>query len=107
MQCDDAAPDSGKTTLGFCIMTTPPPTAATTLLSTSKGPTHASSDTHHIRLNRVKAKVKGQRFRNLQAMQEQVDAVIGTVTQAEFAAAFIRLQERWRRCVTADGAYFE
>ncbi len=57
--------------------------------------------------DKVKSFLKGQRFGSVAELCEQVDAVIGNITQDEFRRAFDRLHRRWRACVAAGGEYFE
>ncbi len=56
---------------------------------------------------RIKSKVKGIRHHDLNQLQQSVDATIASITQQEFANAMARLPERLRRCVAAQGRYFE
>ncbi len=57
--------------------------------------------------HKVKTKVKGIRHHNVDQLQEAVDASIGSITRAEFTATMDRFTERLRRCIAAEGRYFE
>ncbi len=56
---------------------------------------------------RIKRPIKGCTFQILQEVQNQVDAIIGQIPVEDFAFAMCRMKERMRRCVVANGEYFE
>lgn len=57
--------------------------------------------------NKLKLKMKGVRHRDIPALEQSVDAAIGAIPQADFAAALARLPECFRGCIAAEGRYFE
>lgn len=56
---------------------------------------------------RIKKEVRGTRFRTIAALQARIDQVIGGITQAEFTQAMENYPDRLRRCIAAQGEYFE
>ncbi len=57
--------------------------------------------------SRIKKHVRGIRFRSLADLQESVERVIKGISEAEFQEAMERYPDRLRRCIAAEGAYFE
>ena len=53
------------------------------------------------------SKLRGYRYETIKEMKEAVTKVIDTLTQEDFDGAFQKLLERYNRCITADGDYFE
>ena len=51
-------------------------------------------------------KLRDCRYETIEEMKEAVTKVIGTLTQEDFHAAFLKLLERYK-CIAARGDYFE
>ena len=49
----------------------------------------------------------GYRYETIEEMKEAVTKVIDTLTQEDFHGAFQKLLERYDKCITAGGDYFE
>ena len=47
------------------------------------------------------------RYETIEEMKEAVMKVIDTLTQEDFHGAFQKLLERYNKCITARGDYFE
>ena len=52
-------------------------------------------------------KLRGCRYETIEEMKEAVTKVIDTLTQEDFYGAFQKLLERYNKCITAGGHYFE
>ena len=52
-------------------------------------------------------KLRGWRYETIEEMKEAVTKVIDTLTQEDFDGTFQRLLERYNKCITAGGDYFE
>ena len=52
-------------------------------------------------------KLRGCRYETIEEMKEAVTKVIDTLTQADFHGAFQELLERFIKCITSGGDYFE
>ena len=52
-------------------------------------------------------KLTGCRYETIEEMKEAVMKVIDTLTQEAFHGAFQKLLERYNKCITARGYYFE
>ena len=52
-------------------------------------------------------KLRGFRYERIEEMKEAVTKVIDTLTQEDFDGAFEKLLERYNKCITAGGDYFE
>ena len=52
-------------------------------------------------------KLRGCRYETIEEMKEAVTKVIDTLTQDDFHGAFQKLLERYKKCNSAGGAYFE
>ena len=52
-------------------------------------------------------KLRGCRYETTEEMKEAVTKVIDTFTEEDFHGAFQKLLERYNKCVTAGGDYFE
>ena len=52
-------------------------------------------------------KLRGCRYETIEEMKEAVTKVIDTLTQEDFHEAFQKLSERYKKCITAGGDYFE
>jgi hypothetical protein len=55
----------------------------------------------------MKLKLKGRRFDGLEEIQRELQNVLGTLREQDFHHTFQQWQQRWDRCVTAQGDYFE
>ena len=56
---------------------------------------------------KLKDKLSGCRYETIEEMKEAVTKVIDTLTQEDFHGAFQKLLERYNKCITAGGDYFE
>ena len=52
-------------------------------------------------------KLRGCRYETIGEVKEAVMNVTDTLTQEDFHGAFQKLLERYNKCITAGGAYFE
>ena len=52
-------------------------------------------------------KLRGCRYERIEEMKEAVTKVVDTITQEDFHGAFQKLLERYIKCITAGGGYFE
>ena len=52
-------------------------------------------------------KLRGCRYETIEEMKEAVTKVIDPPTQEDFHGAFQKLLERYNKCITAGGDYFE
>ena len=52
-------------------------------------------------------KLRGCRYETIEGMKKAVTKVIDTLTQEDFHRAFQKLLERYNKCLTAGGDYFE
>ena len=52
-------------------------------------------------------KLNGCRYETIEEMKEAVTKVIDTLTQEDFYGALEKLFERYNKCITAGGYYFE
>ncbi len=55
----------------------------------------------------LKEKLHGKRFWNLRALQEGVEEVMCSFKQPFFENLFVDLVTCWKKCIAADGDYFE
>ncbi len=56
---------------------------------------------------KMKNEMRGKRYRNMQELKNAVNQVLDSFTPEDFHDCFDRLQDRWQRCVSAEGNYFE
>ena len=52
-------------------------------------------------------KLKGQRFRTVQEIQAESQAVLNKLRENDFQECFKNWQRRWDRCQASEGEYFE
>ena len=52
-------------------------------------------------------KLRGCRYETTEEMKEAVKKVINTLTQEDFHGAFLKLFERYNKCIAVGGEYFE
>ena len=52
-------------------------------------------------------KLRGCRYETIEEMKEAVMKVIDTLTQEDFHGAFLKLLERYNKCIAAGGDYFK
>ena len=52
-------------------------------------------------------KLTGCRYETIEEMKESVAKVIDTLTQEDFHGAFLKVFERYNKCIAAEGDYFE
>ena len=52
-------------------------------------------------------KLSGCRYETIEEMKEVVTRVIDTLTQEDFDGAFLKLLERYNKCIATGGDYFE
>ena len=56
---------------------------------------------------KLKEKLRGCRYETIEEMKEAVIKVTDTLTQEDFHGAFQKLLERYNKCISAGGDYFE
>ena len=52
-------------------------------------------------------RLRGCRYERIEEMEEAVTKVIGRLTEENFDRAFQKLLERYSKCISAGGDYFE
>ena len=52
-------------------------------------------------------KYRGNRYETIEEIKEALTKVIDTLTEEDFHGAFQKLLERYSKCITAGGYYFE
>ena len=52
-------------------------------------------------------KLRGCRYETIEEMKEAVTMVIDTLTQEDFYGVFQKLLERYNKCISTGGDYFE
>ena len=55
---------------------------------------------------KLKEKIRGCRYETIEEMKEAVTRVTDTLTQEDFHGVFQKLLERYIKCITAGGDYF-
>ena len=58
-------------------------------------------------LPKMKLRFKGQRFVSIKDIQAKSQQVLNTLTLAYFSECFQKCQNRWDRCIQAQGDYCE
>jgi hypothetical protein len=56
---------------------------------------------------KLKLRLKGRRFLSIEDIQAKSQQVLNTLTLADFSECFQKWQNRWNRCIQAQGDYFE
>jgi len=56
---------------------------------------------------KMKLWLKRRRFVSIQEIQAESQKVLNTLTPADFSECFQKWQNRWDRCIQAQGNYFE
>jgi len=56
---------------------------------------------------KVKSAVKGHHFESTENIQKFVTQVLNDIPQNAFQECYKEWQHRWKRCVQANGMYFE
>ena len=56
---------------------------------------------------KLKEKLRGCRYETIVEMKEAITKVIDTLTQEDFHGSFQKLLERYNKCISAGGDYFE
>ena len=56
---------------------------------------------------KLKKKLGGGHYETIEEMKEAVTKVIVTLTQVDFHGAFQKLLELYKKCIAAEGDYFE
>ena len=56
---------------------------------------------------RLKSRLKGHHFGTVENVQAAVTSVLKEMNVQEFQASFQAWQNRWKRCIDAQGSYFE
>ena len=51
-------------------------------------------------------KLRGSRYETIEEMKEAVTKIIDMLTQEDFHGAFLKLLERYDKCIAAGGDYF-
>ena len=52
-------------------------------------------------------KLRGCRYETIEEFKEPVTKLIDTLTQEDFNGAFLKLLDRYNKCIAAEGDYFE
>jgi len=55
----------------------------------------------------MKLRLKGRRFLSIEEIQAESQQVLNTLTPADFSECFRKWQNRWDRCIQAQGDYIE
>jgi hypothetical protein len=55
----------------------------------------------------MKLRLKGRRFATIEVVQAESQQILNTLTPADFNECFQKCQNRWDRCIQAEGDYFE
>lgn len=56
---------------------------------------------------RIKTALKGHRFENIEAIQVAVTTALNEVPVEAFQGAYRAWESRWKKCIDANGHYFE
>jgi hypothetical protein len=56
---------------------------------------------------KVKSAVKGHHFESIEGIQRAVTQALNNIPQAAFQECYKQWQHHWKRCVQAQGMYFE
>ena len=56
---------------------------------------------------KMKLRLKGRCFASIEEVQAQSQQLLNTLTPADFSECFQKWQNRWDRCIQAQGDYFE
>jgi hypothetical protein len=57
--------------------------------------------------SRIKSKLKGRRFQDVNEIQEQPLTVLHAIPKSQFQLCFQQWQKHWPRCINSEGEYFE
>jgi len=56
---------------------------------------------------KIKLRLKGRRFVSIEEIQAESQQVLNTLTPEDFNECFQKWQNRWDRCIQAQGDYLE
>ena len=56
---------------------------------------------------KMKLRLKGWHFASIEEIQAELQQILNTLTPADFNECFQKWQNRWDRCIQAQGDYFE
>jgi len=56
---------------------------------------------------KMKLRLKGRRFVSIEEIRAESQQVLSTLTPEDFSECFQKWQNRWDRCIQAQGDYFE
>lgn len=56
---------------------------------------------------KIKYHLKGQRFDTIEDIQRNTTSALRSLTKQDYAGCFTKWQDRWTKCVAAEGEYFE
>jgi hypothetical protein len=56
---------------------------------------------------KIKLRLKGRRFASIEEIQAESQQILNTLTPADFSEYFQKWQNRWDRCIQAQGDSFE
>jgi hypothetical protein len=56
---------------------------------------------------KMKLRLKGWSFTSIEEVQAESQRILNTLTLADFSECFQKWQNRWDRCIEAQGDYFE
>jgi len=57
--------------------------------------------------SKMKLQLKGRCFVSTEEIKAELQQVLNTLTSADFNECFKKWQNRWDRCIQAQGDYFE
>jgi len=55
----------------------------------------------------MKLQLKGRHFTSIEEVQAELQHILNTLTPADFNEYFQKWQNRWDRCIQAQGDYFK
>jgi histone-lysine N-methyltransferase SETMAR len=56
---------------------------------------------------KMKLRLKGRHFVSIEDIQAELQQILNTLMPADFSECFLKWQNRWNRCIQAQGDYFE
>jgi hypothetical protein len=56
---------------------------------------------------RLEIKLKSRRFDTTEVMEEESQAMLNTLTENDFQDTFKMWHKIWKRCISAEGDFFE
>jgi hypothetical protein len=105
--CGDLAPNWGDKRSGCCITTSHRLAFLFARKFMTKNNTTVVLQPPYFSVSPIKMKLKGRHFDTTEVMEAESQAVLITLTEQDFQDAFRKWQTRWKRCICAEGHYFE